>query len=69
MSTVHPSIRVALNSEGKIEATMFNRNYPTIPFRVLIEERMPGNLIETNVSESLNEFRWLIRAARKFIAS
>jgi len=60
--------RIAVTPDGTIEATAFNPNAPRFPFRVVIERRAPGNVIESNVPEGSDIFRILVKAARQYVA-
>jgi hypothetical protein len=57
--------RLAITPDGRIEATAFNPNSPRFPFRVVIERRSPGNVIEANVPEGSDTFHILVKAARQ----
>lgn len=61
--------RLAITADGNgIEATAFNPDYPRVPYRVVIERRAPGNLIEANIPEGSKVFRYLIKVAREQVA-
>lgn len=60
--------RLAVMPDGTIEATTPNPDSPRVPFRVVIERRAPGNVIESNVREGTDTFRHLVKAARQHIA-
>lgn len=61
-------IRLALTPDGAIEATTPNPNYPRDPWRVVIDRRAPGRVIENNTPQGSDVFRWLVRAARQHVA-
>lgn len=60
--------RLAITPDGMIEATAPNPNAPRFPFRVVIDRRAPGNVIESNVPEDSDVFRQLVKAARQHVA-
>lgn len=57
-----PEIRCALTCNGDIEAAMWSS-----PHLNLVIDRRTGAVIKANVKEGSDEFRWLVRAARKHL--
>lgn len=59
-------IRLTMSDKG-IEAAAHNTNNWRCPFILIVDIHAPGNVLETNVKEGTNEFRWLVKAARKHV--
>jgi hypothetical protein len=55
-----PYIRTALTADGNIEATAGATHR-------LVVDTSTGNVIESNVSEGTDMFRWLVKEARKHL--
>jgi hypothetical protein len=62
---IRPIIRTALTADGDIEAA-FVRPGGGIVCRVVVDRRT-GDLLDASVQQGSDEFRWLIRAARKHV--
>lgn len=59
-----PHIRCATMPNGDIEATSFNRDFPTVPYRMVCA-KLGGEVLEANVKLGTDMYRWLAHAARQ----